>query len=203
MPRPRWWSLAEDRRERIREAVLDEVADVGLAEASVNRILKAAGFSKGVLYYYFEDRGELLETVMGGIAARLEPHLIAEILGSTTPEEFWSAIHDRYARSVSWLVAHPRMHRVVRWATHGVSGPQQLTPRLQAFPDRVGGLTSRVLEHGRTIGAVRTDLSPDDLFDMALGLMFTMDTMTLRDESPDPAASADRLVDAARRLLSP
>ncbi|QMT17705.1 TetR/AcrR family transcriptional regulator [Planococcus maritimus] len=52
----------EDRKQRlIRQAALAEFAAHGYAKASTNRIVKAAGIGKGMLFYYFTSKQELYE----------------------------------------------------------------------------------------------------------------------------------------------
>ncbi len=44
---------------KILNAAFEEFAKFGLDKASLNKILKSAGISKGVFYHYFSDKEEL------------------------------------------------------------------------------------------------------------------------------------------------
>ncbi|HWH51574.1 MAG TPA: helix-turn-helix domain-containing protein, partial [Gemmatimonadaceae bacterium] len=59
MPRPRFHKLSPDQQQAILRAALDEFAAHGFGASSLNRIIDAAGISKGSLYYYFDDKEEL------------------------------------------------------------------------------------------------------------------------------------------------
>ena len=56
-------------QETILRAALAEFAAHGFADASLNRIIEAAGISKGSLYYYFDTRRTCTPT----LRARLSP----------------------------------------------------------------------------------------------------------------------------------
>lgn len=52
-------NLDEEKRERILYAALKEFAEHGYEKASTNRIVKAAGIGKGMLFYYFNSKKDL------------------------------------------------------------------------------------------------------------------------------------------------
>jgi len=57
----RFESLEESKQYTIRQAALEEFAQHGYEKASTNRIVKAAGIGKGMLFYYFTSKQELYE----------------------------------------------------------------------------------------------------------------------------------------------
>src|SRR5689334_4521883 len=64
MPRPRFNTLPPDKRQRILEAAALEFASRVFEQSSLNRIIEAAGISKGAAYYYFDDKADLYATVV-------------------------------------------------------------------------------------------------------------------------------------------
>ena len=64
MPRPRFLKLDDERRDTIMEAAAKVFAAEGYHGASINQILQNAGLSKGVAYYYFEDKADLFATTI-------------------------------------------------------------------------------------------------------------------------------------------
>ncbi|AQQ51843.1 TetR/AcrR family transcriptional regulator [Planococcus lenghuensis] len=54
-------SLEPDKQQRILAAALAEFAENGFAQASTNRIVKAAEVGKGILFYYFQSKKGLYE----------------------------------------------------------------------------------------------------------------------------------------------
>ena len=54
-------ALEPEKKERIINAALDEIAQKGFKKASTNTIIKQAGISKGMLFYYFGSKEELFD----------------------------------------------------------------------------------------------------------------------------------------------
>ena len=67
MPTKTFYNLPEEKRIRIFEAAVDEFSEVRFSEASINRIVKAAGISRGSFYQYFEDKDDLFRHVVAKI----------------------------------------------------------------------------------------------------------------------------------------
>lgn len=63
MPSSRFLKLPEEKRSKILEAVLSELALFPVDELSINRIIHDADISRGSFYQYFEDKDDLLEYV--------------------------------------------------------------------------------------------------------------------------------------------
>ena len=59
MPKQTFLNLAEEKRETIINAAVDEFAQYGLENASTNRIVENSGISKGSFYQYFEDKQDV------------------------------------------------------------------------------------------------------------------------------------------------
>ena len=68
MPRPRFHKLPPAQQQAILGAALDEFATRGFSAASLNRIIEAAGISKGSMYYYFDGKEDLYAHVARGEA---------------------------------------------------------------------------------------------------------------------------------------
>ena len=63
MPSSRFLKLPDEKRGKILEAVLSELAQVPVDELSINRIIHSADISRGSFYQYFKDKDDLLEYV--------------------------------------------------------------------------------------------------------------------------------------------
>ena len=89
MPRKRFADLEDGRRERILTAAAEEFAGRGYEAASVNRIIAAAGISKGSLYYYFDDKEDLFITVVEHASQQIRRETGAPELGELTAATYW------------------------------------------------------------------------------------------------------------------
>ena len=91
MPTTTFFNLPEEKRERLLAAARTEFARTSYGEASVNRIIRAAGIPRGSFYMYFTDKGELFRYLMerygemlvesfGGLLDRAGGDLFAAVL---------------------------------------------------------------------------------------------------------------------------
>ena len=100
MARNRFENLEPDKQEAILRAAADEFSEKGFEAASINRIIKKSGMSKGSVYYYFEDKADLFATVLEKSTERILDEIgwfSLEVLG---PDEFWDALLELTHRSV-------------------------------------------------------------------------------------------------------
>lgn len=62
-----YYNLPEEKRKRIFDAVKDEFSTYTNEKASINRIVKKAGISRGSFYQYFDDKLDLVQLLTGDI----------------------------------------------------------------------------------------------------------------------------------------
>src|SRR6516165_8337004 len=91
MPRPRFQRAPVEKREAVLDSAAKEFAAHGYEDASVNRILLAAGFSKGAFYYYFDDKADLAAAVLEREATRYLD-ILSSLRMPKTPREFWAEL---------------------------------------------------------------------------------------------------------------
>lgn len=160
MPLPRFEKMPEDKKELIFEAAAKEVAAYGYENASLNRILEVAGISKGAAYYYFEDKEDLIATVLRHYWFEFSGDPAAAFEGLDI-EQFWAKLAELYIHPFDYIAERPWLlgfSRVV-WqlpAEIRTSGPMgemwvEAFDWMKVFIDR-----------GQELGAIRTDL-PDRL----------------------------------------
>ncbi len=142
------------------EAAAKEIAARGYERASLNRILEAAGLSKGAAYYYFEDKADLIATVLRRYWLDFVEEPISKVTPSS-PDDFWSWLADLYEHPFDLIENQPWMlgfSRVV-WDLPpevGSSGPMgEIWKRAMQW-------LKEFIARGREIGAIRDDL-PDEL----------------------------------------
>ena len=159
MPRPRFARAPLDKRDALLDAAAQEFASQGYDDASVNRILLAAGFSKGAFYYYFDDKPDLAAAVLERECGRYL-HLWADLKKPKHPEDFWREIHRILEQGTAALRAKPgaRIDAMLRIGT-AIARNHDLAQRMMTPEFREA--TAKLAEfwkHGQEIGAVRVDL---------------------------------------------
>lgn len=185
MVRPRFAKLPSHLQQTILRVALDEFAAHGFHEASLNRVIDAAGISKGSMYYYFEDKADLYShitrTELAGLFALVGP--LPE-LNSGDADEFWRTLEDYYLRLVTALARSPQLAALLRdWAT-AVKNP--------AFQRTQGELEQaslpwieQALVTGQRLGAVRDDLPSSLLIAVVLGMGEAIDVWLMIQQPDD------------------
>jgi AcrR family transcriptional regulator len=205
MPRPRFHKLAPPQQQAILRAAFDEFATHGFHSASLNRIIDAAGISKGSMYYYFDGKEELYVHV-----ARAELGRLFESAGTfpvpvaQDTDAFWSTLEDYYLRIMAAFAASPKLAALARdWIIASANPTLQ-----QAQKDMEGALMpwlERALHAGQRAGAVRKDVPAMLLIAVVFGMGQAMDTWLLTQElDPNKVRKLVRIfVGMIRRALEP
>ncbi|MEV7008548.1 TetR/AcrR family transcriptional regulator [Streptosporangium sp. NPDC051022] len=76
--------IEEARRAQIVASAVEVIADVGFVQASLARIAKHAGISKGVISYHFAGKDELMEEVVNRVYTAIADHVAARMEGVET-----------------------------------------------------------------------------------------------------------------------
>ena len=142
----------QKRRDQLVNCMIEVIAEVGFARASVGELARRAGVSKGVVTYHFAAKDDLIRAVIadviGSMAEYLEPRLIAAE-PERFPERFiaayvtaWAGYYRSHTRQVLALV---RIFNVFRDES-GHPNP--------AFRTRAGEVAAieRVLRLGQEMG---------------------------------------------------
>ena len=190
MPRPRFARAPADKRDALLDAAAQEFATQGYEDASINRILIGAGFSKGSFYYYFDDKPDLAAAVLDREAQRYL-HLWSDLRQPKKPADFWAEMERAFVRSTDEMRAGPSA-RVDAMLRIGMAMSRDATLAARMTTPHFREATAKIAQfwkHGQDIGAVRVDLPVATLLgivqDMKLVLVRTLlphDRMPTQDE---------------------
>ncbi|HMA94182.1 MAG TPA: TetR/AcrR family transcriptional regulator, partial [Polyangiaceae bacterium] len=169
MPRPRFYRLPRERQRDIIVAAGKALGTGGYEGVSLNRVLEQVGLSKGAAYYYFDSKDDLIATV----CLALWDHVLKRQSldpASLTKESFWPSLS-----KVSLDLADSVNEE--RWIASAVKLIWSLPPAARKTEPLAGAFNTVIawfaalLQRGRELGLVRTDL-PQDLL---LSLIVAMD----------------------------
>lgn len=104
-------SLEPSRQYEIFTAAMAEFAEYGYSRASTNRIVKLAGMSKGMLYYYFDNKQSIFDDALDFALDHIEHYMLNDI---TTEKE---GFIERCARlshvKYIYFKTHPEISRFI------------------------------------------------------------------------------------------
>ncbi|GAA0552396.1 TetR/AcrR family transcriptional regulator [Paractinoplanes ferrugineus] len=143
--------------EGIRQAALDVFRTGGLT-TPMDEVAKAAGVSKGTIYHRFGSRRGLIDAVVDELVAERIAALVAKVQALDGPLERFEA----YLRGI-WLLQfdEPAANDVLMRALPD-SEP------LSNLCDRACEFARDLLGDAQRVGAVRADLTPEDLTHLIL-----------------------------------
>ena len=205
MVRPRFARLPPEQQQAILRAALDEFAARGFHDASLNRVIEAAGISKGSLYYYFDGKEDLytyvLQTGLERLFTDLGPF---PVRSEGDADAFWATLEDYYLRLMTALATSPQLAALVRgWIA--ASKNTALQQAQQEMEQAVLPWMEQALAAGQRVGAVRCDLPSALLIAVVVGMGEAMDTwlMTQQLDQDDLPRLIGALIDMIRGAVKP
>jgi AcrR family transcriptional regulator len=187
MARPRFARLPAAQQQAIVQAALDEFATRGFHDASLNRVIDAAGISKGSMYYYFDGKEDLYAYVtQSGLAGLFEQVGPLPDLDVGDADAFWSILSGYYLRLMRALSASPQLAAMLRGWAAAAKSPASQQAR-QELEQSSSPWVAQVLATGQRIGAVRDDVPPTLLIAVVMGMGEAMDVWLMSQEVDDGA----------------
>lgn len=100
---------AEQTRQEILRAALDEFARETVAGARIDEIARAAGVNKALLYYYFHDKEQLYGAVLDYVFSELTGRLIPVLESDLRPKEKILRYAETYFDAIASIPEVPRI----------------------------------------------------------------------------------------------
>lgn len=206
MPLPRFHKLELAKQRELLDAAATELAENGYEGASIASVVERAGASKSAVYYYFEDKEDLFQTVLErsiqDAMATVGDHDPADI-----ESDFWGTLRRKKRAILEHFAGRPVEQAIWRLAMSVRSKSHPHPACIGAMHNEVRRRWITVLETGRRTGAVRTDLD----LELAVNLLLAVDGVLQQNfileiktfNAEDLDAQVERTVDLIERLLRP
>jgi AcrR family transcriptional regulator len=215
--KPTFDNLPEEKRARIVKAVIEEFAAHPYVSASTNRIVKAAGISKGSMYQYFENKIAVFRWLVWEHAAQVKGAYVgpADVAAAMADGDLLGFLRHGIRAGIEFTLDHPKLARAALRLMEGSGDAELAQVKEEHF--RMGERMMRAfVESAQAAGRVDAALDPElvtPLIAHATGPMLvdallvkmgtTLDGFLNRPEEwerPD-AAQIDALVDGLMRIL--
>jgi AcrR family transcriptional regulator len=155
MPTQTFWNLTPEKRKALIATAVEEFAANDYSGASISRIVKRAGISKGSIYQYFNDKHELFRYLV-----ELSNRKRLEYVQSQAPPEleadFWALLRWQVGASTRAALAYPLLTRLFyRAISANVPFRDELLDDMRSL-----GLEhwKQFVRHGIAEGAVASDI---------------------------------------------
>jgi AcrR family transcriptional regulator len=206
MARPRFYRLDPERQRAILDSATAEFGVQGYEGASLNRIIEGARLSKGVFYYYFDDKADLAVTVLEkGFRGVLESFERQALPSGRV--DFWKFLMEMTRASMESLRAGPGHTEVMTRLGLAATRDPELNARLQPFMRDAARAATRFWRRGQEMGAVRTDLPPMVIVQLLQGVKEALARVALPQGRLPTRREVDRfldlLMDVYRRIAGP
>ena len=206
MATSRFKNLDPEKQAKILDAAADEFAEKGYETASINQIIEQAGISKGSMYYYFEDKRDLYDTVITDATERLLEMSGGFDIEQMQADNFWQYLQAYTERSLKQLRENKKYIQLARdffrtqqFDVEDTSGSETMEMSRQ--------VTHQMIEHGQQLGVVRDDLPTEFLAQLSMSMGTVMDRWLFDrwDEMDEDEIQEflDKEVDLVRRIWSP
>ncbi|MFC1628582.1 TetR/AcrR family transcriptional regulator [Gemmatimonadota bacterium] len=168
MPLPRFEKIPAEKKELIFEAAAKEFAENGYEGAVMSRILERADISKGAAYYYFEDKADLIATVVRRYWTDFLDEPTAQI-EDFTAGDFWKKLHALYLHPFDLIESQPWMLGFSKAVWHLPEEVRTSGPMGEVFDDAIGWVKGFV-RRGLELGVIRDDLPEGMLIRLIMAL---------------------------------
>jgi AcrR family transcriptional regulator len=160
------------REARLLRAAAGAFTADGYHQASLNRIIEAAGWAKSSFYHYFPDKQRLHDHLIATLRDRLAAGLHVPQLSDLSATTFWTEAVALVASLERVLVDDPDTALLVRMFDHPLAarGPEG---RLTGLRRDVRVWVLAALQHGQGLGVVRVDVPAPLLVELLLALICT------------------------------
>ena len=109
MPKPTFFNLPAQKRERIIEAAIDEFATHPFHQARVTAIAEQAGIAMGSFYQYFEDKKDLYKHLMELLVEKKLSYINSDMIKNKGKYSFFQLLREVYLSGFRFAKRKPAL----------------------------------------------------------------------------------------------
>ncbi len=187
MPTKRFENLPDDKRQRITEAAIDELAEKGLDGATVAGIIERAEIPRGSFYQYFESMDDLIDYIMELIRQAKFAYL-GEIMGQVEKMPFLDFYREGFHKGLQFAYDYPKFLAI---GSHFYSskGKKVIEITQKVKNDGIAFYT-RLIEGDKRKGLVRADIDSR----LVAGLMLRLSSENMLEQLYRDHKSPDEIM---------
>jgi AcrR family transcriptional regulator len=155
LPRPTFFNLPEEKRQKILAAAIAEFAARDYESASVSRIVIQAGIPKGSLYQYFDDKRDLHQHLLE-LALQKKAEMLEAAQSSGPQSTLFERLGWLFETMGRYEIEHPALAQIGYRALYGQSPlPEELVAQARTA---TLGYFMELIEQGKQHGEIRPEI---------------------------------------------
>jgi AcrR family transcriptional regulator len=153
-------------RHQLVTIAIDCFARHGFQGSSIDRIARAAGVTKGALYYHFRDKEDLLLEAVKNRIGEFERHVVEAVASSDDAHE-----RLRHVIDACFFTATASNHRrfIITLMVEALDTNPRLSEQFRKVLRRMRGFLAEVVADGQRRGTVRPDVAADQAAALVAG----------------------------------
>jgi AcrR family transcriptional regulator len=151
-------------RKAILASCLKLFARHGFSTTSIDEIARAAGITKGAIYWHFENKEELFQAILEEIRARWTEAVHQPLSKETAPVPRLETLFDCYARL---FTEAPEICLFLQRIL--LEGHKEFSPQVARVLTQTARFIAKIIDDGKTHGVFRSDLDSMVTAHMILG----------------------------------
>lgn len=188
--------MGKDRRARLFQAAAKEFA-AGYSEASLNQILKDAGFSKSSFYHYFADKEELFNIVAGAAVEECAAKISIPGPGELSAETYWLGVRS----VIDDLAENSEPGSAVQWlAVVGFQADSPKSGPIGFLRGHIQAWLVTMMRRARELGVLQTELSEGLQAQLAESILLTI--LSWINDHPEESESAWQALEPMLQALA-
>jgi AcrR family transcriptional regulator len=183
-------------RRQLVDTAIDCFALHGFQGTSIDRIARAAGVTKGALYYHFRDKEDLLLEAVKNRIGEFERHVLDAVAASDDTHEQLRRVID-----ACFVTATASNHRrfIITLMVEALDTNPRLSEQFRKVLRRMRGFLADVVSDGQRRGIMRSDLVPTDVAAVIAGTIMGAEIQHYQDPGE---VDLRRVLDAHLRQLT-
>ena len=199
--------LADLKQMSIIDASVNEFANNGFKNASVNKIVEKAGISKGSLFNYFKSKNLLFDHIYQ-IALREVKTYLAKVRNESENDDFFTRFSKIINSGVTFINKHPRLAKIYFRLLNSDDSPHGKAIIKKLHSEAIRYLSDFV-DTGIERNEIRSDLNPNTvafLMESTLNRILQVHYLEIFDTKSDSSKTdnnwIDEIVDTLKTGLS-
>lgn len=144
--------MPPERQARLFAAAAREFS-LGFSRASLNEILRNAGFSKSSFYHYFSDKEDLFEIVVQAAVTDLISTVAPAEISELTSETYWPEV----ARMLEVLAANCGEESSAQWLAGFILMPDSASAPVNRLRQELHSWLTKLITRGDQLGVTQSE----------------------------------------------